>query len=399
MRHFVAYHSERVMKRRLEIGRDKRIDFVTRKTGAQLTKTRGQTLWIISGDSTSAKLTYRLHGTYVAEKLVPRPEHEDTLVRGPISWRPPAPIPLDGLAWFPALLRTQNNFSLGLNEIADPEVLTGLLSLAAPDPFVSLFPEPAAAAAAAAVLADAIALAHAHGPAAWVVTQPEPNVIRLSVGPMEVLVLNPGVVRVLHAAPAHRARGLRATTMPPARYRSLAPLAVHELVGPPRVLHRAWPEIRRSFDALAAAASKRRTETTWKDALNPTLIDHLRGVTGQPVPLPAYAPGSDVSPRGNLTPERITRPSPSYVRDERVRAEALRRARGTCQACDEAAPFARADGTPYLESHHLVHLAERGHDTLENIAALCPNCHRALHYAADREDRRASLLARRSPRE
>ncbi|WP_413817679.1 HNH endonuclease [Pseudomonas viridiflava] len=34
-----------------------------------------------------------------------------------------------------------------------------------------------------------------------------------------------------------------------------------------------------------------------------------------------------------------------------------------------------------MEVHHKIRLADGGLDTLENAVALCPNCHRATHYA------------------
>ena len=44
------------------------------------------------------------------------------------------------------------------------------------------------------------------------------------------------------------------------------------------------------------------------------------------------------------------------------------------------APFKLPDGTPFLEVHHVIPLAKRGEDTIENTIALCPNCHRGAHY-------------------
>lgn len=70
-----------------------------------------------------------------------------------------------------------------------------------------------------------------------------------------------------------------------------------------------------------------------------------------------------------------------YRRNADVVAEVLTRASGTCEACSTLAPFIRAkDGTPYLEVHHVEHLADGGDDTVENAEALCPNCHREKHY-------------------
>lgn len=70
----------------------------------------------------------------------------------------------------------------------------------------------------------------------------------------------------------------------------------------------------------------------------------------------------------------------TFVRNPHVVAEVLRRANGTCERCRSEAPFDRADGTPYLEVHHIVRLADDGDDSVENAIALCPNCHRELHY-------------------
>jgi 5-methylcytosine-specific restriction protein A len=65
--------------------------------------------------------------------------------------------------------------------------------------------------------------------------------------------------------------------------------------------------------------------------------------------------------------------------DQIVSEYAKRRADGTCQLCNMPAPFKNRDGDPFLEIHHIVPLAEGGSDTIENVAALCPNCHRKMH--------------------
>lgn len=72
-----------------------------------------------------------------------------------------------------------------------------------------------------------------------------------------------------------------------------------------------------------------------------------------------------------------------FMRNPDVVAEALFRANGQCERCSAPAPFLRAkDGSPYLEVHHRVQLANGGDDSLENAIALCPNCHRWEHYGA-----------------
>lgn len=74
------------------------------------------------------------------------------------------------------------------------------------------------------------------------------------------------------------------------------------------------------------------------------------------------------------------------VRDPYIAEYARRRADGICQLCGNPAPFNRSDGTPYLESHHIDWLANGGEDSIENTAALCPNCHRKMHIVNDPED-------------
>jgi len=76
----------------------------------------------------------------------------------------------------------------------------------------------------------------------------------------------------------------------------------------------------------------------------------------------------------------------SYIRNPHIVAQALFRAQGKCEKCGKNAPFRRhSDGTPYLEVHHKIPLSEQANrednlDTLENVLALCPNCHRKAHF-------------------
>ncbi|WP_242616661.1 HNH endonuclease signature motif containing protein [Vibrio vulnificus] len=38
---------------------------------------------------------------------------------------------------------------------------------------------------------------------------------------------------------------------------------------------------------------------------------------------------------------------------------------------------------PHLSLEKVIRLADGGKDTIENTLALCPNCHRELHFGAD----------------
>lgn len=83
------------------------------------------------------------------------------------------------------------------------------------------------------------------------------------------------------------------------------------------------------------------------------------------------------------SPDTVTVTSTQFVRNGDVIVEVLERAKGICEECKKPAPFLRKDLTPYLEVHHVKPLSEGGEDTVENAKALCPNCHRAAHHAAE----------------
>ena len=82
-------------------------------------------------------------------------------------------------------------------------------------------------------------------------------------------------------------------------------------------------------------------------------------------------------------PREIQVISRGFARNADVVVEVLLRANGVCEGCKKDAPFLRRkDNTPYLEVHHKVQLANGGHDTVKNAIALCPNCHREMHFGA-----------------
>lgn len=85
-------------------------------------------------------------------------------------------------------------------------------------------------------------------------------------------------------------------------------------------------------------------------------------------------------PSGNQRPKSTIAAITQYQRDSSVKAWVLKQANGVCECCRSAAPFSGADGLPYLEVHHVQQLADGGPDTISNAVALCPNCHREIHY-------------------
>lgn len=76
----------------------------------------------------------------------------------------------------------------------------------------------------------------------------------------------------------------------------------------------------------------------------------------------------------------------TYVRDQSISEYAKKCAEGICQLCGKPAPFKDKNGSPYLESHHIIWLAAGGADSVDNTIALCPNCHRKMHVINDPSD-------------
>ena len=92
--------------------------------------------------------------------------------------------------------------------------------------------------------------------------------------------------------------------------------------------------------------------------------------------------------RANSTDKPGTRNvnSMEIVRDPYISEYAKRLAAGKCELCRQPAPFKDQKGKPYLESHHVVWLSKGGADSIDNIVALCPNCHKKMHVVNDNRD-------------
>ena len=99
------------------------------------------------------------------------------------------------------------------------------------------------------------------------------------------------------------------------------------------------------------------------------------------------------APEGISEPQVVEGVRKAYVRDPEVRAWVRQEAKGICEGCGQDAPF-EMDGTPFLEVHHVKHLAYGGSDLVTNAVALCPNCHRRCHHSSDRETFSKSLYER-----
>ncbi|HEH9418502.1 TPA: HNH endonuclease [Aeromonas sobria] len=91
-------------------------------------------------------------------------------------------------------------------------------------------------------------------------------------------------------------------------------------------------------------------------------------------------------PQGVETPQSRYVITNSHVRDLQVKDWILQNAAQRCESCNAPAPFITAAGEPFLEVHHLKGLAESGSDTISNTVALCPNCHREMHYGCNKTE-------------
>lgn len=82
-------------------------------------------------------------------------------------------------------------------------------------------------------------------------------------------------------------------------------------------------------------------------------------------------------------PRESNRSVTLYERSIIVRDYVLARANGCCEHCSKAAPFLKANGTPFLEAHHIRRMTDGGPDDPRYMIGVCPNCHRAAHYSKD----------------
>jgi 5-methylcytosine-specific restriction protein A len=92
----------------------------------------------------------------------------------------------------------------------------------------------------------------------------------------------------------------------------------------------------------------------------------------------------------DLPPQQGVTVTKYFVRNSKIKGWILDNAKGICEGCGQPAPF-EMDGKPYLEVHHVKHLAQQGKDRKNNTVALCPNCHRRCHHSSDRKEFTDSL--------
>jgi 5-methylcytosine-specific restriction protein A len=110
------------------------------------------------------------------------------------------------------------------------------------------------------------------------------------------------------------------------------------------------------------------------------------------VPLSELRRQVEASVSGKRTVSTESNARTTYPRSEVVKRYALRVADGVCQGCSNEAPFVSTSGEPFLEVHHLHRRSDGGADNPDNVIALCPNCHRRVHYGRDGDDFNRQLI-------
>jgi 5-methylcytosine-specific restriction enzyme A len=89
----------------------------------------------------------------------------------------------------------------------------------------------------------------------------------------------------------------------------------------------------------------------------------------------------------NNGPTRRQTTSAMFERDAEVRQRVRDRAQGVCEYCGRIG-FTTVSGAIYIETHHIVPLADKGPDNDRNVIALCPNDHRRAHHGREADQLR-----------
>tara|TARA_B110000977_G_scaffold195804_1_gene274948 strand:+ start:1220 stop:1507 length:288 start_codon:yes stop_codon:yes gene_type:complete len=72
---------------------------------------------------------------------------------------------------------------------------------------------------------------------------------------------------------------------------------------------------------------------------------------------------------------------------------ALLRSAGSWESCGELGPFiGTSSKAPFLEVHNMTRLTDGGPDAPENVAAICPNCHKEIHHGMEGRTKNDQLI-------
>jgi 5-methylcytosine-specific restriction protein A len=179
-----------------------------------------------------------------------------------------------------------------------------------------------------------------------------------------------------------------------AMVRGNAAIANHSVNGRSLLLFRKLKQGLRFEDEMVYEAHHTEQAPDRKGAIRNAIVFELRPLESVDEVVDASLPdmGVDLATlrrrayeAANPSPDRRGAAISVFDRSRHVRDYVLARANGHCEGCTRPAPFNRADGSPYLdvEPHHIRRLSDGGPDDPRYIIALCPNCHRQVHFGAD----------------
>lgn len=129
----------------------------------------------------------------------------------------------------------------------------------------------------------------------------------------------------------------------------------------------AWQEVRNRIPNLYEILTTSNTANT-EDAYNDAINDL----------------GVDIAEKEVVSGTR-------YARDPKVRRAVVARADGKCELCGKHG-FTKPDGNLYLETHHIIALANEGADRVTNVIALCADHHREAHFGVDKFDLEEKMI-------
>ncbi|MBN3519322.1 HNH endonuclease [Algoriphagus lutimaris] len=92
----------------------------------------------------------------------------------------------------------------------------------------------------------------------------------------------------------------------------------------------------------------------------------------------------DTTSLGTDNPDRTKSMGYIIKRDNNVRKAVINRANGKCEYCGKET-FVTLSGKNYLEAHHIISLAQKGTDRMDNVIALCSEHHREAHFGVNSE--------------
>ena len=122
---YIAYHSTELMGREYKPPAG-RFHFYSKKPESFLRRSVGCRVWVIVGTLIGSHTSYRLAGMFTPSVI--RPEEEGFGILGAgIPFRPPFEVTT--FPWFAELLREQNRFSYGFNQIRSAKIVTELQQL------------------------------------------------------------------------------------------------------------------------------------------------------------------------------------------------------------------------------------------------------------------------------